>query len=274
MRQTRSSILVAVLVALAAAVFAVATPAQAATANCTPDAVTSLLNSLSGGPAPVGTPYTCTIPVHPGARIDVDGSHGGAGGGCTANFVFRGSDGRDYIGTAGHCTLAESNISGDVGEFADADGAEVRDADGRRIGQIAYAIQQEPYDFALIRLDTGIAFDNALPHWGVPTGINTTIAASPTVLRWVGHGTVIGEVLYARTGLALGMSDPDQIAGVGLIAPGDSGGPVVDTSGRAVGVNVALGLALGTEPGVQFITRLAPQLARATALTGVSYTLV
>ena len=274
MRHARSSIIAAVLATLAAAMLTVAAPAEAATANCTPDAVTSLLNGLTGGPAPIGTPYTCTIPVHPGARIDVDGSHGGGGGSCTANFVFRGSDGRDYIGTAGHCTLAESNISGDVGEFADADGAEVRDTDGRRIGQIAYAIQQEPYDFALIRLDTGIAFDNALPHWGVPTGINTATTASPTILHWVGHGVAIGEVLYARSGLALSMSDPDQVAGIGLIAPGDSGGPVVDSAGRAVGVNVALGVALGTEPGVQFITRLAPQLARATALTGVSYTLV
>ncbi|MGH9274763.1 MAG: trypsin-like peptidase domain-containing protein [Acidimicrobiales bacterium] len=273
MRHTRTSILAAALLALTAAGFAMAPGAQAATANCTPDAVTTTLNGLFGGPAPVGTPYTCTIPVHPGARIDVAGSHGGSGGGCTANFVFRGSDGRDYLGTAGHCTLAESNISGDVGEFADANGAVVKDANGRRIGQIAYAIQRDPYDFALIRLDTGIAFDKALPHWGAPTGTNTSTSASPTVLNWVGHGTVIGDVLYARSGLALGTSDPNQIAAVGLIAPGDSGGPVVDSSGRAVGVNVALGVALGTEPGVQFITRIAPQLARATALTGVTFTL-
>lgn len=273
MRRTRMSILAVALLVLTAAGFTSGPSAHAATANCTPDALTGLLTSVVGGPAPVGTPYTCAIPVHPGARIDVAGSHGGSGGGCTANFVFRGSDGRDYIGTAGHCTLITSNIGPDVGEFAETEtsGAVVKDGDGRRIGRIAYSILQDPYDFALIRLDPGITFDSALPHWGAVTGINTSTAASPAIMRWVGHGTGISEVLYARTGLALGTSDPNEVICIGLSAPGDSGGPVVDDQGRAVGVNVALVAAVGTEGGNQLITRLAPQLARATALTGVSY---
>ncbi len=269
MRHIRTAIVAVAITALAATGLSTTPTAGAAPVpepSCTPDAVTGLLNGLFGGPAPVGTPYTCAVPVHPGAVLDVDGSEGGAGGGCTANFVFAGADGRHYLGTAGHCTLAESNVSGDVGEFAypPNTGALVRDGSGREIGRIAYAIQQDPYDFALIRLRPDIDFGTALPHWGPTNGrINTVTAPGVTVLRWVGHGLVIGDLLYARTGLALGTSDPDLIFGLGLIAPRDSGSPVVDDQGRAVGVNVAIGAAVGTEGGVQIITRLAPQLARA-----------
>lgn len=279
MRHLRTAIAAAAISVLAVSGLAVAPSATAAPVpepNCTPDGLTGALNGLFGGPAPVGTPYTCEVPVGPGALLDVDGSEGGAGGGCTANFVFAGNDGRYYLGTAGHCTLAESNVSGDVGEFAygPGQGAQVRDGNGRVIGRIAYAIQEDPYDFALIRLEPGIDFGTALPHWGPTTGINTVTAPGPTVLRWVGHGLVIGDVLYARTGLALGTSNPDQIFGLGVIAPGDSGSPVVDDQGRAVGVNVAIGAAVGTEGGVQIVTRLAPQLARAESLTGVDFTLL
>lgn len=271
----RRTAVVAIATLLLSGLGLVTVPRADAAPNCTPDAVTGVANQLFGGPAPVATPPSCVVPVHPGALISVDGSHGGGGGSCTANFVFRGTDARLYLGTAGHCTLAESNLSGDVGEFADpaGKGAEVRDKNGRRIGEVAYAVQQEPKDFALIRLDRGIRTGRFLPHWGPVTGINTSTDSGPTVLRWVGHGLAIGDLLYARSGVALGTPDPDQVTSFGLIAPGDSGGPVVDDQGKAVGVNVAIGVSVGTDPGVQIITRLAPQLQRASAVTGVGYTL-
>ncbi|MGQ0433777.1 MAG: trypsin-like peptidase domain-containing protein [Microthrixaceae bacterium] len=270
MRRTPITI-VATLCAILSALTLTSGPAAQAAPNCT----NALAPSVAGKPAPVGTPYTCANPVHPGARISVAGSHGGAGGSCTANFAFTGSDGRSYLGTAGHCTLAASNLSGDRGEWADAvgTGPQVKDSTGRTIGRITYAIQQDPKDIALIRLETGIVVDKAMPHWGAVTGINTTSDTMPMELRWVGHGVGIGSVLYARTGVTTRTTNPDTIYGVGAIAPGDSGGPVVDAQGRAVGVNVTIGASVGTNSGVQFITRLAPQLARATAVTGVTYTL-
>ena len=60
--------------------------------------------------APVGA--TACPGVRPGAIVDTDV------GQCTLNFVFNGSDGRTYIGTAGHCILGTSPFGGDVGEMS------------------------------------------------------------------------------------------------------------------------------------------------------------
>lgn len=276
MRNIRAVVLVMAMLSLTTVGLGSA-PSATAAPNCAPDPVTGALTAVAG-PQAVGIRYACTIPVHPGAYLSVDGSHGGNGGGCTANFVFRGSDGRTYLGTAGHCTLAASALSGDNGEHihGDSSGARVRDRNDRVIGRIAYAIQQGEKDFALIRLEPGIAVDAALPHWGSVSGINTSTATSATALRWVGHGTGIGQVAYARSGVAFGTPDPDEIRSFGAISPGDSGGPVVDGQGRAVGVNVAIGASVSTSPtneGPQVITRLKPQLDRAAWMTGTVYTL-
>lgn len=274
MRRNVTAILATGLFAMSSLVLSSGPAAQAAQANCTPDPITGGLNTLLDGPAPVGTRYTCSNPVHPGALIEVEGSHGGSGGICTANFVFK-SGSTQYLGTAGHCTLAESNVSGDEGEFAFAPGTgpQVRDANDRVIGRIVYAVQEGLKDFALIRLDSGISADKALPHWGSVSGVNTSNAATPVELRWVGHGVGMGEVLYARSGVAGGLSNPDRIAAIGLVAPGDSGGPVVDSEGRAVGVNVTIGASIGTQGGFQYITRLGPQLAAAAAKLGINLAL-
>ncbi|MEX2293387.1 MAG: trypsin-like serine protease [Acidimicrobiales bacterium] len=274
MRQTHRAVLIGMAVAALAATGLVSPPTAQAGPNCTPDAVTAGLKAALGSPAPVGTPYSCAKTVYPGAKLRVAGSHGGAGGGCTANFLFRGSNDRIYLGTAGHCTLAATNMDGDRGEFRDpAMGALVQDGNGTQIGRVEYAIQQGDFDIALIRLRQGITYDTALPHWGPVTGINGTTSGSPIELRWVGHGTGVGNVLYARSGLALGMPDANQVYALGAIAPGDSGGPVVDGNGKAIGVNVAIGASLNPT-GVQIITRLAPQLEKARHKTGITFTLL
>lgn len=277
MHKVRALILGIAVAALAGAGLAGAPAAQAG-ANCTPDAVTAGLNSVLGGPAPVSTPYSCTKDVYPGVKLAVAGSHGGGGGGCTANFLFSGSNGGTYLGTAGHCTLAKSNVDGDRGEFFDlANGALVQNGNGVQIGRVEYAIQQGVSDIALIRLLPNVTYDTALPHWGPVTGLNSSTSDSLTELRWVGHGTGIGQLLYARSGYALGMPDANQVTAFGVIAPGDSGGPVIDSHGKAIGVNVAVGASVGLPlgmTGVQIITRLAPQLAQASHLTGTTYSLL
>lgn len=213
--------------------------------------------------------------VRPGAIVNSDG------GQCSFNFLFSGSDGALYMGTAGHCILGESPVGGDVGEMAwdPGEGPEARDADDVRIGEFVYAILQDPKDFALIRLDPGVAANPQMCHFGGPTGVNAETPGGLVVLNHYGNGVAIGTVLPARTGVALGMPDPDHVFAQAVALPGDSGSGIISSDGRAVGVIVTVGVhssSIGTggvDAGVVGITRLGPQVERASDVLGVGFTL-
>jgi len=223
--------------------------------------------------APVGT-GPCPG-VRPGAIVQSDA------GQCTFNFRFNGSDGRRYIGTAGHCILGESPVGGDVGEesWAPGQGPLARDSEGNRIGEFAYAILEDPKDFALIRLDDGVEASSQMCHFGGPNGTNADQPSSPTVLNHFGNGLGVGSVLPARSALAVGMPDPDHVFAQGVAVPGDSGSGVISDDGRAVGVLVTVGVhsgSIGTggvDAGVVGITRIAPQEARAEQVLGTTLNL-
>ena len=222
--------------------------------------------------APVGT-GTCPG-VRPGGVVVSET------GQCTLNFLFQGSDGDRYIGTAGHCILAADPIGGQAPEttWPAGSGPEARDGDGNRIGEFAYAILEDPKDFALIRLDDDVESNPQMCHFGGPTGINSDTPGldEPTVLQQYGNGVGIGIVLPARSMLALGMPDRDHVFAQGLVLPGDSGSGVISDDGRAVGVAVTTGLhssSIGTsgiDAGEVGITRLQPQLDQAQAVLGIS----
>jgi hypothetical protein len=220
--------------------------------------------------APVGT-GPCSG-VRPGAIVRSDS------GSCTFNFRFNGSDGHRYIGTAGHCILGDSPIGGDVGEesWAPGTGPVARDAQGNRIGEFAYAVLEDPKDFALIRLDSGVPASAGMCHFGGPNGTNADRPSSPVVLNHFGNGVGVGNVLPARSALALGMPNPDHVFAQGAAVPGDSGSGVISSDGRALGVLVTVGVhssSIGTggvDAGVVGITRIAPQVARAEQVLGTS----
>jgi len=226
---------------------------------------------------PTATPVgTGTCPgVRPGAIVESDT------GQCTFNFLFAGSDGRRYIGTAGHCILGDSPFGGDAGEetWAPGAGPEARDGDGNRVGEFAYAILQDPKDFALIRLDAGVVASPQMCHFGGPTGINDDLAAEAVTLEHFGNGVGVGTVLPARSALALGMPDPDHVYALGAVVPGDSGSGIISADGRAVGVIVTTGLHLASigfpasDAGTMGITRLDPQVQRASQVLGLGLTL-
>ena len=133
---------------------------------------------------------------------------------------------------------------------------------------------------ALIRVDPGVPVNPQMCHFGGPTGINEDRGSATTTLQYFGNGLGIGSLLPARSALALGTPDPDHVFAMGLVVPGDSGSAVTSADGRAVGIVVTTGLHLaslgtgGVDAGLIGITRVGPQIARATQATGVGYTLV
>jgi hypothetical protein len=213
--------------------------------------------------------------VRPGAVVNSDK------GQCSFNFLFTGADGARYMGTAGHCILGDDPFGGDAGEqsWAHGSGPVARDGDGNRIGEFSYAILQDPKDFALIRLDPGVNASPQMCHFGGPTGTNDDRSSSATVLNHFGNGLGVGDVLPARSALAIGMPNPDHVYAQGAVVPGDSGSGIISADGRAVGVIVTTGLhtnAIGTggvDAGTMGITRLTPQVNRAEQVLGTDLTL-
>jgi len=205
--------------------------------------------------------------VRPGAIVLTDV------GQCTLNFLFQGSDGSRYIGTAGHGILGTSPIGGDVGEksWAPGTGPVARDSAGKRMGEFAYAILRDPKDFSLIRLDPQTQASAGMCHFGGPSGVNDDRPGltQPVVLEWFGNGIVAGSTVPARSAIAAGMPSPDHVFAQGAATPGDSGSGVISSDGRAVGALVTVGVHTGSlglaggDAGLVGITRLTPQVERA-----------
>ena len=218
--------------------------------------------------APIGTPTTCGG-VRPGAPVESDT------GLCTFNFLFAGSDGQRYAGTAGHCILPADGER----TWAAGSGPEARNSAGARIGEFSYAVLQDPKDFALIRLDAGVPASPEMCHFGGPTGINTSTGPETTILHHYGQGLGVSLAVPARSAVAQGMPDPDHVFALGGVVPGDSGSGIIDDAGNAIGVIVTTGLhssSIGTsgiDAGTMGVTRLQPQVDRAEVMLGVSLTL-
>ncbi len=236
-------------------------PLAAATALAVPTAL------------PVGLGIGCPG-VRPGALVRTPL------GICTLNFMWLGSDGARYMGTAGHCLLGgergERVFEPGTGPVA-SEAVPAADGQPREIGRFVYALADDGFDFALIRLDPGVVADPAVCFFGGPTALDSRPGpvAPLSLLSHVGQGRLLLGLLPARTQAVLD-SDDSVILGVGLAAPGDSGEPLLGPGGEALGVVVATGPALlgvvGT--GIVFSTRLAPQIQRAADATGIAFTLV
>jgi hypothetical protein len=216
--------------------------------------------------------------VRPGAKLQ----NGPTGTFCTFGFVFASRDGAPshgiadgsvYIATAGHCSYPFvvvdddddredhwSNYNGPLFFAFDANG------DLYPIGTAAYAVKTGTKDITFIRLFADVEYDAQVCHFGGPTALaDDGIDASPTVLHHYGQGVVVGNTLPGRTALAFsGLDNPEYIYALGLALPGDSGSPVIDDGGRAIGqVGDIIVSGDPFSPGTFSVNRLAREIERA-----------
>ena len=223
--------------------------------------------------------------VRPGALIQV--GTGDDASLCTMNFAFTGRTATGakvrYIGTAGHCVLGEGVLGqGGSGEkrWAAGSGPVAFRSDGKRIGRVAYAVLKGEYDFALVRIDAGVPVSPRMCTFGGPTGMRSDRPSAPVRLQYHGQGLALGDTVPGRTAVALGMRDPLHVWAFGAAISGDSGAAVTSSDGRAVGVLLAVGAAVGptwtngsSDSGTVNIGRIGPYVARAERYTNVNLTL-
>jgi hypothetical protein len=138
------------------------------------------------------------VDVRPGMSLFTEGL-GGLLQFCTANFLFHGSDGNRYLGTAGHCSGASEGTNTVYppghGRFADNASA----TGMPRVGEFAYAVYTSMNDlsrirdFALIRLKSNVAAMASVCYFGGPTGIATGVIQKPFVVHR-GHRSQLGRL--------------------------------------------------------------------------------
>ena len=246
------------LIAATAMLGVLAVPAHATVAG--EHGCSSVLAAL-----PVGT-SSC-----PGVRPGALYSRSSDGVSCSLSFMFRGSDGRDYAASAGHCIWAESNVGAAAGreeKWAPGDGMVVQSPEGTQIGRFAYGAWTDDRDFSLIRLEPGVQANAAMCYFGGPTAMYTEHSSSPVFLKHFGNGLLFGDVVPARTAVAEDTSDPLVVYALAGSAPGDSGSGVMTTDGKAIGTLVALDVI-----GETIISRLDASIERAEQKTGIRFTL-
>lgn len=238
MHRVRQSVVVALATACAVAVFAA--PASASSSQFlrkpSPSWLTSSLKQelREAGAAGVNVAAERLNIECPGFQSPGVGAAGCivAPYGCTANFIF--TDGASfYIGTAGHC-------SNSVGETV------TMQVDTTTLADVGTVVKRTPHpagdgvpgsDFSLVRLDPAVVatwgVNPAIPFIGGPNGVYG--GCGPEAVLHYGHGYV-AAVAQGKPSAGLATNWADNAYGwTGFGLPGDSGSPVVTTSGQAAG---------------------------------------
>ncbi len=191
---------------------------------------------------------TAPVPVQgvgPGTVTETPGA-----GICTAGFVFRG-EGRTFLGHAAHCagTGADTETDGCTSStLRQGVPVIVRGTGGPVTGVLRFSSwaamqdrgESDPdrcasNDFALVELPPGTAVAPSLPVLGGPSGIRDT----PPVPGAVVHGLAVAERPVHRPGTLAREEGGGWLHTVRTTipgAPGESGGPLVDDGGAALGI--------------------------------------
>lgn len=220
------------------------------------------------GESSIPSAEACEGTIRPGARLHIEGQWL-----CTANWVFRDAQGALYLGTAGHCiphlgvTRIELPGLGDIGD-------PVYTTGDAGVGR----------DFALLRIDAALhgRVDPTLCRWGGPRGIagpSDGPGRQQPVLHY-GWGAGWGALpeTRARAGLLPGFGwSTEHVVYAGATAPGDSGSPLMNPDGLAIGIHTHTSGAAnvpGAGVGQKYGTRLDVALQRAELALGRGLDLV
>ncbi|HEX2118819.1 MAG TPA: hypothetical protein VHF91_06520 [Acidimicrobiales bacterium] len=264
-----------------------ATLRRAAVGMCLVALATTLAPTAAGS-APAWAPAV-TATVHPGVQTVT------AGGQCTANFVFY--DATDvYIGQAAHCSGTGGNTATDgCTSGSHPLGTAVTVAGASQPATMVYNSwltmqalgETDPdmcqyNDFALLRLDpadTG-RVNPSIPHWGGPTGLNTSGTALLQHVYSYGNSSLrLGLTLLSpKKGISLGDAGDGWTHLVSTLTPGipgDSGSAFLDSAGRALGVlsTINVGLPGGVNNGVSDLARAVDYMRAHSPFTAVELAL-
>ena len=215
--------------------------------------------------------HVCTG-LHPGVTLVIPSMKYGPYE-CAASFAFSDSRGNRYLAFPGRCYLDYDCLEETVEEvlpppldeivgsvpvcIAPTDselepvygknGPVVKDLSGRRIGIVAYAVNKDGVDFALVRVDRKVALDPKLPFYGGPTRLGSP---GSFVETYVYSPPSWDAAPNARSGIIHGGPEAAYVLTEGFLSQ-PTGASVMQPDGSAVGMfNGYISVALGyqTQP--------------------------
>ena len=214
--------------------------------------------------------------IRPGVEVVADGAS------CTSNFLFKLNESTVYLGVAAHCFSPDTNQGVDPCEASTlAIGTPVQIENAAHPGELAYSswramqeVGETPgsaacihNDFALVKLDSR-DLENVHPAtsaFGGPTALAGGLAPEGESIALYGRSPFHFGVreLEAMNGSVIGIAPAGWAYDVLTDTPaisGDSGGPVLDSQGRALAVTSALSVSLSLTPVRNSVTNLAMAL--------------
>ena len=205
--------------------------------------------------------------LHPGVMLVIPSMKYGPYE-CGASFAFRDQNGTRYLAFPGACYLDYDCLEEAVEDIlpppldeivgglpvclapSDSElepsygtkGPVVKNLDGRRVGTVAYAVNKDGINFALVRVDANVALDPRLPFYGGPTRLGSP---GSFVETYVYSPPTWDAAPNARSGVIHGGPDGAYVLTEGTLSM-PTGASVMQPDGSAVGMfNGSLTVGLG-----------------------------
>lgn len=227
----------------------------AAVSTMLPSSASAVCTSTLPVTDPRAANYTCTG-AHPGMLLRVPSQKYGTVS-CTAGFAFTDQFKQRYLAFPGRCFLDYDCLEDAVVEelppplpsvlpplptclleseselepVYKRNGPVVKDAEGKRVGVIVYAVNKDGVNFALMRVDTGAQFSPGLPFYGGPAKWGT-VDGSPQE-AYVYSAAPNAASINARSGVLHRATSLYHVAE--SLTSISQGSPVMTPDGGAIG---------------------------------------